>query len=83
MQKLLGSMLLGAVYYATTRMKAAGQYFPVKLVKVVITLASVNEVLNEIYEVTVLFLNEIYEGTVLFDTECQMKFGNIKFKLSS
>ena len=64
-------------------MKAAGQYFPVKLVKVVITLASVNEVLNEIYEVTVLFLNEIYEGTVLFDTECQMKFGNIKFKLSS
>ena len=71
-QKLLGSMLLGAVYYATTQMKATGQYFPVKLIKVVIILASVNEVLNEIYVLT-----------VLFDTGCQMKFGNIKFKLSS
>ena len=71
-QKLLGSMLLGAVYYAITQMKATGQYFPVKLIKVVIILASVNEVLNEIYVLT-----------VLFETRCQMKLSIRKFKLSS
>ena len=42
-------------------MKATGQYFPVMLIKAVITLASVNEVPNEIYEVT-----------TSFDTVCQM-----------
>ena len=53
-------------------MKATEQYFPVMLIKVVITLACVDEIPNEIYWVT-----------VLFDTVCQMEVGNIKFKLSS
>ena len=57
----------------TIQMKAIGQYFPVMLIKVVIsTLASVNKVPNERYRVA-----------VLFDTLCQMNFGNTKIKLSS
>jgi len=31
----------------TIQMKATGQYFPVMMIKVVITLASLNEFLNE------------------------------------
>ena len=83
-QKLLGNTLLGAVYYATIRAFALLS-LRIKFLKCDnsnesywaelscdITLASVNEVLNEIYEVI-----------VSFDTVCQMKFGNIKFKLPS
>jgi len=46
-------------------MKTTGQYFLVMLMDVVVTLSSVNAVLNESYCVT-----------VSFDTVCQMKFGN-------
>jgi len=54
-------------------MKATGQnLFPVMLIRAVITLAHVNVAPNESYWVT-----------VLFDTVFQIKFGNIKFKLSS